>query len=289
MNSSISLIKELQSEFGQVVEYKSAKGVTNEGWFLLEITPSPNSMELEQIVSDIDNVRPVGVQGGKLVHLANCTASDHKVLQKAVREALKHIEEKTFKVAIYVGRTGRMNLENQPIAIVIDPEISYITYPDHPHINVGGYDKVNNFCFPDSLCYTDNPQQLGNTQKDRLLNAFDQISIWLFRHQVWEATRRYKKRGVWIGPEIGELLPSDYPAILEPGRLCRCGSDEKYKDCHSESDLLALVKKLSESNDIPLQQIKGRILYDKLNVWERGVRLPKRDSLRQLNKKFYLS
>ncbi|MFB5088337.1 hypothetical protein PGC35_14220 [Psychrobacillus sp. PGGUH221] len=289
MNSYLSLIKELQSEFGQVVEYKSAKGVTNEGWFLLEITPFPNPTELEQIVSDINNVRPVGVQGGKMVRLENYNTSDHIVLQRAVREALKHLEEQTYKVAVYVGQTSMTALKNQPIAIVIEPEISYFTYPYHPHINVGGYDKANKFYFPDSLCYTDNPQLLGSTQKERLLNAFSQISMWLFRHQVWEATRKYKKRGVWIGPETGELLPQHYPRILEPNGMCWCDTNKSYKDCHSLSDHLALANEEAKRTKIPQQRIQKVILSEEFKVWEQGIRLPKRDSLRQLNIAFNLS
>ncbi|MEQ2529430.1 SEC-C metal-binding domain-containing protein [Bacillaceae bacterium CLA-AA-H227] len=282
-----SLIKELQSEFGQAVDYHSAKGLTNEGWFLLEINPFPAQTELEKIVSDIDNIRPVGVQGGKLIHLEYCGEINHNIRQKEVRKAMKDIENQSFKVAVYSGFTNLQVLQNQPIAIVLEPEISYFTYPDHPHLNVGGFDNANNFYFPDSLCYTDNPKLLGNSKKERLLNAFDQISIWLLRHQIWEASRKYKRRGSWIGPEAGTFSPYDYPPILEPLRKCWCGSGKLYKDCHCESDLTALANKEAEEKGIPLEQMKRMILHHKLNVWEQRFRLPKRKSLNQLKNAFW--
>ncbi|MEC1759899.1 SEC-C metal-binding domain-containing protein [Schinkia azotoformans] len=280
-----SLIKELRSEFGQAVEYHKVKGITNEGWFLLEITPLPIQIELEQIVSDIENINPVGVQGGKLVHLECCEAHNHNNLQKDVRKALKDLKDQSFKVAVYAGLTNIKILKNQPIAVVLEPEISYITYPDHPHLNVGGFDPANGFYFPDSLCYIDDPQQLGETKKERLLNAFDQISIWLFRHQVWESSRKYKKRGIWIGPQVGSFAPYDYPPILDPNRACWCGSNKPYKDCHSESDLLALVNKEAETSGISLDQVKRAVIFNKLNAWEQRLRVPKQQSLNLLKRK----
>lgn len=281
---SSSLIEYLKTEFGQAVEYIDVPGFTKEGWFLLEICPFPQVEEINQIVSDIQNDRVIGVQNGKLIHLDYCEALNHKIFSSEVRKAIKDIRKQTFKVAVYAGATNLSPLENQPIAIVLEPEISYFTFPEHFHLNVGMFDSVNNFYFPDSLCYTDDPKSLGKSQEERLLKTFDYVSIWLFRHQIWEASRAYRKRGNWIGPDVRNLTPDVYPPILDPNGTCWCGSNKKYKDCHSNSDLLQIADTFSEMKNISIDKAKKYVLKLKLNVWEKNCRLPKRNSLNVLKK-----
>lgn len=66
-----------------------------------------------------------------------------------------------FKVAVCTG-TGNL-LEGQPIAFSLESHINYTVYPDHPHLNTGGYIPELKKCLPDSFCYgyTVKPERYG--------------------------------------------------------------------------------------------------------------------------------
>lgn len=278
-----SLIYDLQAEFGQVVSWHSvSNGITKEGWFLLEITPFPEKGELNKIVADIENGRTVGVTGGQLTHLSECDEKHHVIKSGIVQKALKDLSEKTFKVAVYAGNTSLKELDSQPIAIVLEPKISYFLFPDHPHLNAGAFDKINGFYFPNSLCYTDNPAELGDSLKDRLLEAFSQISIWLFRHQIWEATRKYKKMGEWIGPQADRAEDYVYPLLLNPNGVCRCRSGKKYSICHRLSDVNAFLTKFQTAQPMVTKEKPNLLGWITIERWEREVNQPSVHSIEKL-------
>lgn len=235
----INKLDRLTSEFGPVKWFpQSILDLPNEGWFLLELTPLPSPDEIEMVVADICLGKMVTVDKGKLYHYESCKEEEHKVTTK-LRKALKHVQEETFKVAIYAGHKIINN--GQPIVIVLDPDINYEVYPDHQHLGVAG--RITSKAFiPGSLCYTANYKEFGEEDDIMLYNIFSQITIWLFRHQIWIATREIYGKGIWIGPQEGSLRPIDFFYGFNPNGICRCGSTKSYIDCHMISDAAVIFK-----------------------------------------------
>jgi len=80
---------------------------------------------------------------------------------------------------------------------------------------------------PDSICYTaDNEGRY----------TFRQVSIWLFRHQIWVET------GEWIGNHKAVLSPLDYFLVANPASHCRCGTKKTYSTCCVRNNAEATVK-----------------------------------------------
>lgn len=281
-----SLFNDLKKDFGNVKWVdQNLKGITKQGWFLLEINPVPVQEEINLVASDIIEGRTVGVTGGKLSHWNECGNAKHYIGSKIIRKALKNLKQQTYFVAVYTGEVGFKGLKNQPIAIVLDPEITYINFPDHPHLNGSIFDPFNRFFFPNSLCYTDSPEDLGSNEKERILNAFDQISMWLFRHQVWVETRKYIEGGIWIGPEAAPLPPYEYPGMLNPNGKCRCGSNKSYSACHRTQDLTELAKMKAAYERKTLDQAKMSLLpymSNGFSNWKATVETPTVKSLNKL-------
>lgn len=257
-------IDSIIQEFGPVRWVSFNTTIPSEGLFLLTVTPLPPREELEAVVADIcaENVR-VNIRDGKVHHSSrHCHQARHRILDHIIRKAVRNLTEVTFHVAVHpniaVGPLQQQpSLNGQPIAIVYEPEITYMSYPYHPHLNMGWPDHVlpgSRFGIPDSLCYTTDPRGLGETQQKRLVNAFDQVVIWLLRHQVWEATHPWHKPGLWIGPHEGNLNPIDFLQGLNPFGACRCGQERLYKDCHMPNDLESVRREFGESTSDQLKK-----------------------------------
>lgn len=248
-------------------------GLIGEGWFLLEITPSPPSGEIAQVVADICNTKPVRIYQGKVYHSNKCGSISHSI-PKPIQRAISHIEDEKFLVAVHPGHPAFYN--GQPLAVTIEPTINLMVYPDHPHINHGiiRYMKPE-IIIPDSICYTDNPSSLGTNQYERLLSAFDEICIWLFRHQVWLATRKIAGRGRWIGPQApSSLEPKQFAFYINPLGSCRCGNSKLYKDCHMQDDIVA-------SMGCSVNEAR-RYMYSQVMNWPRLVKNPLNEALTNL-------
>lgn len=92
-----------------------------------------------------------------------------------------------------------------PLFIPLEPEISYDKYSDHPHLNVGGVGLIpglGHLAVPDSLCYVEDPAQLGHDPVERLYLASLQER-------------------------------------LNPVGMCRCRSGKTYSECHLRDDIRA--------------------------------------------------
>lgn len=234
-------LSRLVQEFGPAKWFprNPLNGLTGEGWFLLKITPSPPSGEIAQVVADICITRPVRLCQGRVYHSDNCGSEVHN-LPKLLQQALSNIDDEKFLVAVHPGHPAFYS--GQPLAVVLEPAINLMVYPDHPHINQGVIKHSPEIIIPDSICYTDSPASLGACQYERLLAAFDEVCIWLFRHQVWLATRKIAGRGKWIGPDAPTSLePKRLAFYLNPLGVCRCGSSKIYKDCHMPDDIIAAM------------------------------------------------
>jgi hypothetical protein len=115
------------------------------------------------------------------------------------------------------------------------------------------------------------------------LHAFDQISIWLLRHQVWVETRKYKNGGEWIGPQVGQLNSFDYPMVLNPHGKCRCGSNKKYMECHRPSDLEDFTSYWAKRKNITEIEMKRQMINDVGQSWQKRIHLFHYPSLKILN------
>lgn len=267
-------IEYLTQEFGPTrwIKLNAAEGV-----FFLKVTPLPPPDELERVISDIcTGGIPVYVNNGKVYHSDECQARRHVIKNPAVKRSLQRLKEETFNVAIHPNITvdpmkEEPLLGGQPIAIAYDPAITYMNYPDHPHLNMGDLQKRlpgTNYLMTDSICYTSQPKKLGNTQRKRLLTTFDEVTIWLLRFQIWVATRELTGRGIWIGPQEGQLEANSFPFRLNPQGPCRCGSRKTYYTCHLTEDLEKVKQK---QGDYVATDLKKRI---ELGWWNSAVRKP---------------
>jgi hypothetical protein len=271
------IIEQLQNYF-QVQWFPSPlESYPGMGWFLLEISPLPPLDEFELIVSDIIRDNIVDVSLGKVLHYTECN-SDHRV-PSHIKKKLENIREQKFYVAVYPGNP--MLYSGQPLAISIEPKISYSEFPNHPHLNVGDVGKRINFngkplFIPDSFCYTDNPNELGTDTFQRLLTAFSKISVWLLRHMIWIETKK------WIGLEASSTItPKDYSTLLNPTGLCRCGKNELYMNCHMLLDI-EIKDKYLKPNEIT--KYKKQFILNQLKMWNSYVGIPKERVLNEFKK-----
>jgi len=264
-----------------LLEFSAARWVDNtvrelpcEGWFILEVYPTPPPSEKDMVAADLNNSGLIYIasDSGKLYHSDNCVQTNHR-LDSHVRRALKSVKNEKFLVAVYTGFLPE--LKGQPVAIPLEPIISYENYPDHPHIN-SPMILSNMFFLPETLCYTDNPSGLGFSEYDRFKTAFKEISTWLFRHQVWVASRKFIKPGIWIGPSAESLRADVYPGFLNPTGPCRCGSDNKYIFCHMANDIAPQEEVKS------IQEMLTKNILSHVSSWQQRVKIPRDRSLRYL-------
>lgn len=261
-----------------LAEFPAARWVKNnirelscEGWFVLEVSPTPPYSDISKVTADLAKSELIYIDynNGKLHHSVNCEQTKHP-LDSQVRKALKSVTEETFTVAIYPDYIPE--LKGQPVAIPLEPEITYEKYPDHPHLNVPIVLK-NQFFLPETLCYTDDPIGLGVNEYERFLTAFKEISTWLFRHQIWVALRKTIRPGIWIGPSSESLPATAYPGLLNPTGLCHCGKNEKYAFCHMAEDLA-----LSGLDAHIISEITKNVLNNSYS-WQQNIKVPRDKSL----------
>lgn len=275
MKKNNSILEVLEA-FGPVKWFEDPiSKVPWRGWFLLEISPVPPLNSRYNVVADILNERYITISQGKVYHSGNCGSVYHE-LPERFKRALDTIEDNTFKVAVYNGHPELLG--GQPVAIALEPAITYSEYPDHPHINccqilkIGGRECL----MPDSLCYIENPKDLGDNEYMRLLNAFDEIVIWLLRHQVWLETRKQKRPGLWIGPETSR--ENMYMAMrLDPNGSCRCGKEKAYRNCHMPADVAA-INRCSRQKAF---EFIDRIIIP-ARKWEKNIETPQNIMLQRL-------
>ena len=271
----------LELTIGPVAVYERLSGVPGSGWLLIEASPLPHVTEKHMVAADIFKNGPVRIEAGQLRHSGQCTFKGHN-LPKEVSKAVSTIIETKYIIAVYKGSSGV--LEGQPVAIPLRPTISYIQYPDHPHLNTGRLVSIEgeSFYLPDSLCYTNSPKELGETDYGRIFEALIQVLMWLFRHEIWLATRSIKKPGLWIGPDVENDTPEICAGFLNPEGVCRCMSDKKYFDCHMPRDIQKLKKSVPEVvmlNDKNYAQLR----------WLTRIYGPQLGSIRKLSEAFNVS
>lgn len=110
---------------------------------------------------------------------------------------------------------------------------------------------------------------------DRICDAIFYATEWLFRHQIWEKTKKKFGEGIWIGPEEKSSIKKEhYLSFLNPVGACRCGSNKKYADCCMKADL----KSYSTKPQSIMQIIKH---------WKENIQLPEKKFLETLKEEIY--
>lgn len=237
------LINKLLDDIPNLKVHRIKEGIIPSGlWFGLEVKPLPSYEDLKMVAYDVAKDNILHITGNlALSHSELCTEKHHD-LDDLLERALEETSDHTYMLAIWEGNDQVLN--GQPVVISLDPEISFNIYPDHPHINAGGLFKSENKYIPSSICYTDDPNALGDNQYTRILEAIHQTIIWLFKHQIWVSTKKIGK-GIWIGPQVYNNENQQFSYYRDPYGKCRCGSNKQYYKCHLNEDFRNLC--LNES------------------------------------------
>lgn len=277
-----SIIQHLIEDYGPVRWInKSVFGFKDEGWFLIETVPLPPTDQIEQVVSDILNNYEIDYFEGQVVHWAECK-NTHKIKDRVIRKLIDNLKNERFRIGICTG--DEKVLLGQPIVIALKPTISYIEYPDHPHLNTGG--DFGNLYLSDSFCYgyTSEPDRYGPSTYDKFIRVFDESTLWLFRHQVWVEIRNEVGKGKWIGPGDKIGLPKEvYAGTLNPLGRCRCGKSRRYLDCHLSNDISQSVEKRSITLNKSINIAQEELVHYLVTTWKKRVSIPNKRMIEKLN------
>jgi len=243
-------------------------GMYSGEWYFLSITPLPDKEEIECVIYDILNGNDISMLDGQLRHNPNCEVKNHK-LPKRYKKIASNLSKVTYNVAIFSNHLGL--LLGQPIALCIDPLITYNNYPEHPHLNMPVIGE--DYC-PPSLCYTDNPDDLGHMFGDRIFDAMFHVTEWLFRHQIWEMHRELFGNGKWIGPEAESGFKNgEYVRFLNPNGNCRCSSNLRYFECCMKEDIKLYLNHINSVQST--MQLKATPnLLTHMKVWRESILEP---------------
>lgn len=261
-------------------------GMPSGVWFVFETSPLPPTSQIEMVIADL--VRDGSVylhDNGVVEHSRECKSQDHNIEDKRLKAAVSSITAQSFKIAVWENTNNILG--GQPVILPLEPEITYSMFPDHPHINAGG--PGFGYYMPESICYTDNPKGLGNNPYDRVLEAIEQCYIWLFKHQVWLATRNTGK-GIWIGSDVAAKEKEQFFYRRDPHGKCWCGSNKEYCHCHLEQDFRYACESEPTVITEGYSLISFRNGSDKLNLelynqwWANNVKTPQSRILAQLKR-----
>lgn len=237
-------IEWLEAEFGGPVNW--IDGALNglpaswQGWAHVVISPLPSPKELKPVAEDICNDEYIRIEGGRLKHSNLCTSKTHYITgvtnPSRIGQCLHTISDTAYNVAIYSnindGQSECLYL-GQPLVVVFSPAIDYIRYPGHLHLNTGAIVRETGHYMPDTLCYRKSFEELlALPLRERLLETLFEVSMWLYRHQIWVAS------GEWIGEHEPTLGPETFHHHLNPAGYCRCGSGKKYRACCMPRDTI---------------------------------------------------
>lgn len=199
-----------------------------------KLAPFKSDEQLGQILDDLEQARPILIHGGRVLHDPECRATHSHGIHV---DQLDRNLEFEFLVLGYPPK-------RHPKAFCVAPEISKITFPEHPHLN------------PDSSACPYLPSDKVMRWDERTISTLlDYTAIWAAKHQVWVATGG-PGQGRWIGEEAPHN-PYDVLRTVADTDPCPCGNSKKFRNCCKGrmekyvEDVEALLAKL-KGPDLPL-------------------------------------
>lgn len=139
---------------------------------------------------------------------------------------------------------------------------------------------------PDSFCYQSDIAKCYPVLIQRYQYTFGYTTDWLLRHMVWEESRKYLSKGIWLGPQEGELEPKDYIEVLNPTGLCRCRGGKTYGECHLPTDLQDEKRSMEKKiNNKILTATHMRDKFLKICNWNKFRKMPQEIFYNELQRK----
>ena len=231
-------VKDVKRNYPDAAWAEVRDGVLQTRAWRLTMDPTPNEGELAIILADLEEGRMVRIGlRGKISHSTKCeiSAKNHPILMPH----LKLPQQAYIVDLIYRPPRKTAIWPIQPMAQIINPEISVRTYPNHPHMYLG---KGSSWACP--LSPQDKSWKLC---KGATVKYLDQVSLWLLKTMVWISTGAgVAGLGKWIGPDTSHEPMSLFKSI-PPNNPCWCGSGICYRDCHRQSDMKnGLIRRITE-------------------------------------------
>ena len=225
-------------------------GLLNGLWYKIELSPLPMGKEKHSVIKTIINNEEVYLDDNFTVSAAKENNRLPKLGGK-IKNVVSNLISRTFTVAIrnpvFDITKGSFDFGRLPIAVVLSEDITFNTFPFHPHLNHNYGEKM-----PSSICYTDNPKLLGEESKEIMINAIEQVSIWLVRHMFFEEYYKQYGKILWIGNQAPPVTDYSYLTTLDPFGECRCGSKIRYLDCCFGAHFVKKHKLIPNNNAISL-------------------------------------
>ena len=196
--------------------------------------PIPPQDELAKVIRDLNDGRVVDVGFRGQVRHSDATPivdSDDitRSLQRLCIPRRPYVVELQYPVA-QKGPAGPVH----PRVRVVHPEMSFRTYPRHPHMSSDAYG--------DSWPCPVSPHETSWAwTKGATWLYLAHVALWILKTEVWARTGGgIGSCGTWLGPGTPHT-PSYIVGAVRTDGPCRCGSGGFYKRCHQARDILAAV------------------------------------------------
>jgi hypothetical protein len=190
----------------RVISSEDTGSLIWEGW----LQPIRSTQELDALLSDFDNDRPVEIERGEhyeIRHDRECLiVHAERRLKSKIKEPIR-----LFKVRIEDFGDKRV-----PQARVLEPLIR-------------AEERRHNFG-PDGICGFAPWKHPWNPDVSQIVDLVDHWLIWLFKQTVYSQSKH------WLGSE----MPHSTEYLLKtikPTDPCHCGSGTNYADCHRAANL----------------------------------------------------
>lgn len=203
------------------------------GWRVV-MDPIPPADELHAVLADLEQgfICDVGLRGRIQHSDADCgsMSPDHEVLLPRVRVPRRpYIVELIYPLKLN-GGAGPIH----PQARVVQPEMTFRTYPRHPHMNG---DLRHSWPCPLSPHATTWSWAEGATW-----SYLAHVALWILKTEAWARTGGgIGRQGTWVG-DATPHTPLHVLSTVDPIGPCRCGRGKRYEDCHLALDLNVAVR-----------------------------------------------
>ena len=205
------------------------------GKWSVELTPVPIPDDFPLVLADLAAERTVAVgENGRLTHWHECPVLPQEHLPGT--NILRPTDRSYWIEFEYPERERGPAGPIHPRVRVVQPEISHRTVPQHPHMHKTR-DGLDSWACAVAPHQTDWSWRNGGA-----VVYLDQISIWILKSAVWLTTGGGSlTSAAWIGPDSSHEPATVLTSIDLPGP-CRCGSGERFANCHRAADIGDLLR-----------------------------------------------